>query len=239
MPKVIIIGATSGIGRALALHYAQKGYIVGITGRRKALLEELAAILPGKCYAECFDVMQTEEAMQKLTALIARMENVDTIIVNAGMGHVNPALDWAVEETCIRTNVSGFAAMCNVAMRYFLQRGGGQLAGVSSIAGIRGVGGAPAYSASKAFICNYLESLRGIVSRQKAQIVITNIQPGFIDTAMGQNTKAFWIASPEKAAKQIAKGLERKATQIYVSKRWRFVAWLLRLLPDTVVDKIG
>lgn len=239
MPKVIIIGATSGLGRALAMQYAQKGYEVGITGRRDDLLSELAEILPGKCYTACFDVMKTEEAMQKLTDLIKRMQSVDIVIVNAGMGHVNSALDWAVEADCIKTNVSGFAAMCNVSLHYFLRRGQGHLAGVSSIAGVRGVGGAPAYSASKAFICNYLESLRGMVSRQKVRIVITNIQPGFIDTVMGQNPNAFWISSPEKAAKQIVKALERKATQVYVSKRWRLIAWLLRLLPDTVVNKIG
>lgn len=239
MKKVIIIGATSGIGRALAVKYAKAGWQVGITGRRMALLQEVNDLFPGKCQMKSFDVCCTKSAMAALRELIADMGSVDLIILNAGMGHVNVDLDWPIELDCMMTNVNGFAAMCNVAMQYFVSQGYGHLAGVSSIAGIRGIGGAPAYSASKAFVINYLESLRGIARRQSMAITVTNIQPGFVDTAMGQNPKAFWRASTEAAAEQIFSGLACKSTQIYITRRWRFIAWLLRRLPDFVVDKLG
>lgn len=239
MRKVIVIGATSGIGRALAVHYAKAGWQVGITGRRVFLLRELSGLFPGKYRIKAFDVSHTETAMTAFKELLAEMGDVDLIIMNAGTGHVNAALDWKIEEDCIATNVHGFAAICNVAMQYFLARGEGHLAGVSSIAGLRGIGGAPAYSASKAFVSNYLESLRGIARRADAPILVTDIQPGFVDTAMGQNAKAFWRAAPKKAACQIAAGLERKQTRIYVTKRWRLIAWIVKRLPDWAIDKIG
>lgn len=238
MPKVIIIGATSGIGWALAIAYARHGCEVGITGRRNERLNALGEVLPGKCYKKCFDVRH-ETAMQSLRELIAEMGTVDTIVVNAGMGHVNPSVDWELERTCIETNVQGFAAMCSVAMHYFFLRGKGHLAGVSSIAGIRGIGGAPAYTASKAFVSNYLESLRGIVRRANAKIIVTDIQPGFVDTAMGQSKNAFWVASTEKAAEQIVDALRVGETHIYVTKRWRFIAWTLKVLPTWIVNRIG
>lgn len=239
MRKVIIIGASSGIGRALAVLYAQAGWEVGITGRRVSLLREIEELFPGKCRIKPFDVSHTEAAMASLEQLIADMGEVDLIIVNAGMGHVNAGLDWSLEAACIATNVGGFAAMCNVAMKYFLARGKGHLAGVSSIAGIRGIGGAPAYSASKAFVINYLESLRGIARRQNAAVAVTEIRPGFVDTAMGQNPRAFWRAAPKRAASQIFKGLERKSRRIYVTRRWQTIDFILKRLPDFIVDKIG
>ena len=239
MKKVIIIGATSGIGKALAIEYAKRGWMVGITGRRLELLIELSNLFPGKYYVKSFDICLLEPAMESLRELIFEMGQVDLIIMNAGTGHVNHTLEWATETNCITTNVQGFAAMCNVAMQYFMERENGHFAAVSSIAGVRGIGGAPAYSASKAFMINYLESLRGIVTRKKLNITISNIQPGFIDTAMGQNPKAFWRASTQKAARQIVEGLNRKKTQIYVTRRWKIIAWIMKWLPDWIVNKIG
>lgn len=239
MPKAIVVGATSGIGRALALHYAARGYEVGATGRRAALLEELAPRLGPRGLVRCFDVRRTEAAMAELSALFAALGDVDVCVVNAGCGHVNPALDWTKERTAIETNVCGFAAMCNVAMRYFAARGGGRLAGVSSVAGVRGVGGAPAYSASKAFVSNYLESLRGIARRAGLAVSVTDIRPGFVDTAMGQNPRAFWRISPEEAAAQIYAAVEGRKSRAYVAARWRWIALALSILPDRLVDALG
>lgn len=239
MPKAIVIGATSGIGRALALLYAARGYEVGATGRRAALLTELAAQLGARGIVRRFDVMRVEEARAELEALFTAMGDVDVCIVNAGYGHVNPQLDWEIDRTTIATNVCGFAAMCNVAMRYFEARGGGRLAGISSVAAVRGVGGASAYSASKAFVSNYLESLRGIARRKCLPIAVTDIRPGFVDTAMGQNPGAFWRASPEEAAAEIFAAIEARKARAYVTARWRFVAWALQLLPNRLLDAIG
>lgn len=235
---MIIIGATSGIGKALAQIYAKQGFEVGITGRRVEILEELKNELPTKVYIKTMDIRNTEVAGKALEELLEQMQDVDIVIVNAGVGKVNWSLDLGIELNTVMTNVTGFTTMCNVAMQYFLVRGKGHLAGVSSIAGIRGLGGAPAYSASKAFIINYLESLRAIVFRRQAKIVITNIQPGFIDTNMGQASN-FWRISPQAAAKQIFKAIKRREKQVYVSQRWRIIAYLLKVLPGWIIKRIG
>ena len=238
MAKVIIIGATSGIGKALAEVYANQGFEVGITGRREEILDELKNELPTKVYVKTMDIRNTELASKELEELIGEMQEVDIIILNAGVGKVNWSLDLDLELNTLKTNVMGFTTMCNVAMQYFLSQGKGHLAGVSSIAGIRGLGGAPAYSASKAFIINYLESLRAIVFRRKAKIIITNIQPGFVDTNMGQASE-FWRISPQAAAKQIYRAIKNKEKQVYVSSRWRFIAYLLKVLPGWIIKRIG
>ena len=111
---------------------------------------------------------------------------VDLAIITAGIGHENPDLAWRPEAETIAVNVTGFAAMAGVAMRHFIARGSGHLVGISSIAGIRGDGRAPAYGASKAFVARYLQALRHKVAKQKLPLHITDIQAGFVDTAMAQ-----------------------------------------------------
>jgi short-subunit dehydrogenase len=103
---------------------------------------------------------------------------------------------------------------------------------ISSIAAIRGSGAAPAYAASKAFMSNYLEGLRIKAFKTGLPIVVTDIQPGFVDTAMAQGQGLFWVAPPNTAALQIYKAIERKAKHAYVTRRWSIIGWLLKALPD-------
>ena len=125
MKKVIIIGATSGIGRELAKIFSAKGCEVGITGRRTALLEELASELPTKCHSATMDVKNTEEAVKILERVIHEMNGLDMLIISAGTGHINPALDWTLEKETIDTNVSGFTAITDLAMRHFIKQKSG------------------------------------------------------------------------------------------------------------------
>ena len=147
-------------------------------------------------------------------------------------------LEWAKEKETIDVNVSGFAAMANVSFEYFRGRGGGQLAGISSIAAIRGGGEAPAYNASKAFVSNYLEGLRQKACKMKLSLTVTDIQPGFVDTPMARGEGLFWVAPPKKAAKQIFDAIKNKRNHAYVTKRWRLIAWLLKLLPDRLYSRL-
>jgi short-subunit dehydrogenase len=231
MKKVIIIGATSGIGKELAIIFAAKDYEIGITGRRPTLLDELQTQLPGKVYVETMDIRNTEESIKSLEKLITDMGGMDILIINAGTGHINSSLDWAKEKETIETNVSGFTALATAGLQYFIKKGSGHLVGVSSIAGIRGSDISPAYNASKAFMSTYLEGISRKVVKDKLNIAITDIQPGFVDTAMAKGDKKFWVASPKKAAEQIYEAILKKKRIAYITKRWRLIAWLLKILP--------
>lgn len=116
-------------------------------------------------------------------------------------------------------------------MHYFFQQDHGHLVGISSIAALRGIPGAPIYSASKAFVSNYLEGLRAYAHNHKKNITVTTIEPGFVDTAMCKAESGFWCATPKKAAEQIY-AIEKKKTHAYITRRWRLVAWLFKILPD-------
>jgi len=238
MKKIIIIGATSGIGKELAKVFSSNDFEVGIVGRRTNLLEEIASELPTKTYTHTINIKDTESAIQSLEKLIKDMHDIDILIVNSGIGHINPELNWSQEKETIDTNVSGFTAMANVAMRYFIERGSGHLVGISSIASIRGSRIAPAYNASKAFMSNYLEGLRAKAIKNKLPIAITDIQPGFVDTAMAKGDGLFWVASPQKAAKQIYNAIIQKKKLAYITKRWALIAWLFKIMPNILYNKI-
>jgi len=238
MKKIIIIGATSGIGKELAKTFSLNNYEVGIAGRRANLLKELASELPTKTYTATIDVKKTEYAIQSLEKLIAEMGNVDIIIISAGIGHINPSLDWLQEKETIDTNVLGFTAMAGVAVRYFIKKGSGHIVGISSIASIRGYDKTPAYNASKAFMSNYLEGLTRKIAKEKLRITATDIQPGFVDTAMAKGDHLFWVASPKEAAKQIYNAIKQKKEKAYITKRWVIIAWLLRILPRYLYKKL-
>ncbi|MBI1884099.1 MAG: SDR family NAD(P)-dependent oxidoreductase [Chlamydiae bacterium] len=238
MPKAIVIGASSGIGRALSKHLSQKGYTVGITARRMELLEGLQKELPNPSFIQPMDVTQIEESARLLEKLIQEMGGVDLIILNAGIGISSLDLLWENEKKTIETNVLGFAALANVAFEFFRKQRSGHLVCISSIAALRGSGPAPAYSASKAFESNYLEGLRMKAFNLKRDIFFTDIQPGFVDTDMVKNDKAFWIAPCDKAARQIYHAIERKKKHAYITKRWRLMAWLMKIVPSGIWKRV-
>lgn len=238
MKKAIIIGATSGIGRELAKVLSQNNYTVGIVGRRTELLAELQKEIPTKAYLKRIDVAQIPEAMNLLDELIREMGGIEVVIISSGVGFMNPDLNWEQEKETIDVNVSGFTAMAGVAFKHFCRQKAGQIVGISSVAAIRGGGDAPSYNASKAFVSNYLEGLRQKASKMRIPIVITDIQPGFVDTAMAKGEGLFWVSSPQKAAQQIYNAIEAKKQRAYITKRWRLIAWLLMMLPDWLYRRL-
>ena len=238
MKRAIIVGASSGIGRELAAILSQNGYMLGLAGRRLQLLEELKNSLPGPAFSKQMDVADQDVAMKRLEELIDEMGGLDLIVISAGIGFINPDLGWVEEKQTIEVNVAGFAVMANVAFRYFVRVGSGHLVGISSIAALRGSSEAPAYNASKAFMANYLEGLRNRAIKAHIPIVVTDIQPGFVDTAMAKGEGLFWVASPQKAAAQIYTAVQRKAKRTYVTRRWRLIAWLLKTLPDSLYARL-
>jgi short-subunit dehydrogenase len=238
MKKAIVVGATSGIGKELAKILAGRGYTVGLAARRGELLLAIQKELPTKVYISIMDIRNVDDTQKSLADLIAEMGGVDLVIISAGIGHLNPILDLGKELETVATNVKGFTVVANVAFRHFLSLGGGHLVGISSISALRGGGVAPAYNASKAFISNYLQGLAQKAAKSCPAIVVTDIQPGFVDTDMAKGDGLFWVASATKAAEQIYAAIERKRSHTYITKRWRIVGWLLKGMPDFLYNKL-
>ena len=235
--SAVIIGASSGIGAGLAKSLAHQGFTLGLVARRDENLRTLASALPTTTYTRVADIT-CHSAMEILDDLLQDMGGVDLVIITAGIGHENPDLAWRPEAETIAVNVNGFTAMAGVAMRHFIARGSGHLVGISSIAGIKADGRAPAYGASKAFVARYLQALRHKVAKQKLPIHVTDIQAGFVDTAMAKGDGLFWIAPVDVACEQILRAIHRSQKHAYVTKRWRLIAWLLRLLPEWAYNRL-
>lgn len=236
--KIIIVGATSGIGRKMAELYAASGNIVGITGRRNELLNETQDQYPGKIETECFDVTGTEN-IERLSSLIQKIGGLDILVYSSGVGEASKELNWQFDKMTVETNVNGFVEIANWAFNFFIAQGHGSMAVISSIAANRGNSWAPAYSASKAFQSNYFEALAIKAKRMKKGISITCIEPGFVRTKMAKGNKQFWIVPLEKAARQIITAIEKKKRKVYISKRWWLVAKLMRLMPFWIYKRIG
>jgi short-subunit dehydrogenase len=237
MPGAIIVGASSGIGAALARELDGRGYTLGLIARREELLEHLQHELRNRSFIKRVDIAEPDTAATQLRALIAEMGDVELYVLNAGVGFPNPDLSWAPEATTIQINVVGFAAMANVALAALSSRGGGQLVGISSIAALRGARHAPAYNASKAFVSNYLQGLRHYCRHRNLPIAITDIQPGFVDTAMAKSPNLFWVSSAQKAARQIDQAIIHRRAHAYVTRRWRLLAWLIKSIPRALYER--
>ena len=148
MQKVIIIGATSGIGRELARLYAGAGHLVGATGRRQELLYSLQLEYPNNVVTECFDAT-APGLTNHLQSLVRKLDGLDMLIYNAGWGEPQETLDWAVDKATVDINVNGFLEAIHFGWQLFTGQGHGHLVTVSSIASIRGNRLSPSYSASK------------------------------------------------------------------------------------------
>lgn len=238
MKKAIIIGATSGIGKGLAEKLVSNNWTVGITGRRTQLLKEIKAGSPNQIFIQEHDVTEIETSNEKLEVLFSKLGKVDLVIVSSGVSELNQALDWEIEKKIIETNVNGIAKVYGFIFEKLKIQNHGHLVGISSIAALRGNRHGPAYSASKAFQANYLEALRCIAKNEKLNIKITDVQPGFVDTPMAKGDGMFWIAPVAKTADQIYVGILKGKRKIYVTKRWRLIAWLMKLGPSWLLEKV-
>lgn len=234
--RAMVIGASSGIGEALARELAAEGYEVGLTARSVDKLAELADSLPTRSYVARMDIAEAEQARATFEELAEEMGTVDVAVVNAGIGPANIDLDWEPERDTIDVNVRGFTAMSVAAIDFFERQGYGQLVGVSSVASYVGSSEIPAYYASKAYVSNYLDGLRYKTRHLDADITVTTVEPGFVDTDLAGGE--FWMCSPETAAELIHEAIVEKKRQQFVTKRWRLVALALTLMPDLLKRRL-
>ncbi|SMO92972.1 SDR family NAD(P)-dependent oxidoreductase [Gracilimonas mengyeensis] len=239
MKKILITGATSGIGRELALQYAQQGHKVAMVGRRTERLEELKDQIGDQAFIHTLDVTDHEKAEQVYQQLIDEMGGLDVMILNAGMGRIQMLPPWESESKLIELNALAFAHGCHFAFDYFKKQGHGQIVGMSSMAALLAHHRAAAYTASKHFIANYMTSYRQKAKRVPADITVTEIRAGYIWTEMTERARGmFWVASTEKAAEQMIKGIEKGKNIFYVTKRWRILAWVAKLVPEWIWNRI-
>ena len=237
MKKAIVIGASSGIGKELARLLVNDGYYVAITGRRQEELETIRQTNPDKYFIRQQDVTQIAASEKVFKELVQELKTINLIVYSSGVGEPNYELDWNKEIPTLETNVLGAVKIYGLAYNLFKSQGYGHLVGISSVAGVRGNRHVPAYFASKAFQSNYLESLWMKAKRSTSSISITDIVPGFVDTKMALGD-TFGMASLEKATKQIYSAIKRKKKKAYITRRWRLIAGVLRLLPASWIAKM-
>ena len=237
MKKALVIGASSGIGLEVARLLAADGYHVGISGRREKLLEELKSENPENYSVFTFDVTALNNSFE-LNTISEQMGQIELIVHCAGHGEINKELEFEIENDTNKLNVLAFTEVVGWAYNYFKKAGGGQLAVITSIAGIRGGRVAPAYNASKAYQISYLEALRQKAKRKKIPMTITDIRPGFVDTKMAKGGGKFWVVPVKKAARQIYADIKARKDVGYVSRRWVLIALLLKFIPRWIYKRM-
>jgi len=242
----IITGASAGIGRALALELANRGYHLGLTSRRLAVLESLRTeILTGKSSGRrveiaALDVDDHAEVATGLQNLCAALGDVDIVVVNAGVNVLTKvgAGQWLKEAQILQTNVLGALATVSAAAQYFGARGSGQIVGISSLASLMAIPTQAAYCASKAAFSMYLDSAR--MELRDRNVCVTDIRPGFVLTEIVPDIGKYPFAvSAEQAAREMADVIEaRKDEAVVPAYPWRWCRPFLPILPEAIIRRI-
>ena len=160
------------------------------------------------------------------------------LVISSGTGDLNENLDFAIEKRTINTNVLGFTCVADYAFKYFEKQKTGHLVAISSVGGLRGSRQAPSYNATKSYQINYLEALRQKATFLRIPVIITDIRPGFVDTDMAKGEGQFWVASVDKATRQIFDAVINKKKIVYVTKRWEIIDTILKKIPRIIYDRI-
>lgn len=233
MKKILIMGATSGIGLHLAREFARRGWMVGAAGRDTAALGRLAEELPANVATRRIDVTDADAPAQ-MELLITEMGGMDTYLHVAGIGFDDPALEARKELATMETNVVGFARMVGAAFRWLRDNGGGrgQIAAVTSVAGTDGIGPLAAYCASKRCQQTYLRALEQLSRMEGLSIRMTDIRPGWIRTPLLDDASRYpMVMDKGEAARKIVRAIERRRRVAVIDWRWNILVGLWRLIP--------
>ena len=231
--RAIVIGASSGIGREVALQLMQQGWALGVAARRADLLESIGAVA-----TEQIDVTQ-DDAAEKLRNLIEKMGGMDLFFYASGIGKQNRDLHEDIELATMQTNALGFTRMIGEAYRYFAERGEGHIAAITSIAGTKGLGPAPAYSATKSMQNTYLQALEQLANARGLRIGFTDIRSGFVDTALLSGDFHYpMMLKPEKVAREIVCAINAKKHIRVIDWRYRLLTACWRMIPNCIWRRI-
>ena len=233
MSKAIIVGASSGIGLEVARLFIQRGWTVGVAARRLDLLQTI-----GAADVEQIDVTSAD-APDKLMQLVERMGGMDLFFYASGIGKQNRELTPDIELATVETNGLGFSRMIGCAYRYFAQQGRGHIAAITSIAGTKGLGPAPAYSATKAMQNVYLQALEQQANARKLDIRFTDIRPGFVDTALLSGTFHYpMMLKPQAVAREIVSAIEHHKHIRVIDWKYRILTAVWRRIPRCIWRRI-
>lgn len=231
--RIIIIGATSGIGREVAKLYIAQGWQVGIAGRRAEELESLRKEAPEQVFSEVLDVT-LEDAPCRLQSLIDKVGGMDIFLLSSGIGKQNPTLTPDIELKTVATNVEGFIRLTTAAWHFFEKQGYGHIAAISSIAGVKGLGIAPAYSATKRFQNTYLDALDQLARMNKLNITFTDIRPGFVATPLLKDDNYPLLMKAPQVAQSIVKAIQQKKRIVVIDWRYRILVFFWKLIPHWI-----
>lgn len=224
--KAIVIGASSGIGLEVAKLLIAEGWTVGVAARRVELLQVI-----GAAAVERIDVT-ANEATDALQRLIGKTGGMDLFFYASGIGKQNRELKEDIELATMQTNGVGFTRMIGEAYRYFASHGGGHIAAITSIAGTKGLGPAPSYSATKAMQNVYLQALEQQAMSRGLNIRFTDIRPGFVDTSLLSGDFHYpMMLQPGAVAKEIVQAIKHKRHICVIDWKYRMMTALWRRIP--------
>ncbi len=241
--RVIIVGASSGIGESIAKRLSSEGASVALVARRKDELERVREGLVHRETAHVYphDVVSFDETPDLFARIVKELGGLDLLVYAAG---VMPKLEegeysFAKDRQMIEVNLLGAMAWMNPAAAHFEAQRGGTILGISSIAGERGRRGNPAYCTSKAALTTYLESLRNRSARYGVNVV--TIKPGFVDTRMTRGMKGLlWLISSDQAADtSLAIAHDTSGPESFVPARWWLVAFVIRMIPSFIFRRLN
>ena len=236
--KAIIVGASSGIGREVALLLLKEGWRIGVAARREESLQELKATAPERVEVMPIDVTK-EDAGERLLILVEQLGGMDLYFHASGIGKQNRMLTEDIELRTMATNAVGFTRMIGTAYRYFAERGEGHIAAITSIAGTMGLGPAPAYSATKAMQSTYLQALEQQTRQRGLNIKFTDIRPGFVATALLDDDFPYpMLMKPQVVARDIVESIRRGRHVRVIDYRYRAFTFVWRLIPRWIWRRI-
>ena len=239
MKRIGIVGATSGIGFATARACIREGWRLGAAGRRLEALEALRAEAPEQVEIEPLDVTR-DDAPEHLDRLIQRLGGMDTYLHVSGIGSRNFELRPDIEVETLRTNGEGFVRMVTAAYACFRKQGGGHLAVISSIAGTRGLGAAPAYSATKRMQNTYIDALAQLSRMENCGIRFTDIRPGFVATPLLSGDGRYpMLMRTEKVAARIMHVLRHPRRRVVIDRRYALMVFFWKLIPEWLWERLN
>lgn len=239
MKRIVIVGATSGIGLETARLCIRQGWRVGAAGRRREALDALRAEAPEQVEVEALDI-NCDDAPEHLARLIERLGGMDIYLHSSGIGSRNTELRPDIEIATLRTNGEGFVRMVTAAFGYFRAHGGGHLAVISSIAGTKGLGSAPAYSATKRMQNTYIDALAQLAHMEKLNIRFTDIRPGFVATPLLAGDGHYpMLMQVGKVAARIMKVLKRQRRRVVIDRRYAVMVFFWKMIPEWLWERLN
>ena len=231
MKRAVIIGASSGMGYEVSRLLLAQGYTLGVAARREDRLLALKREAPDRVEVATIDVT-ADDAPVRLRELINRLGGMDLYFHVSGIGKQNRTLTEDIELNTVNTNGMGFTRMIGEAYRYFAERGKGHIAALTSIAGTKGLGPAPSYSATKAMQNVYLQALEQQARSRGLDIRFTDIRPGFVDTDLLKGDFHYpMMLKPQAVARDIVKAIQNKRHVKVIDWKYAILTAMWRRVP--------